>query len=58
MLNFLPAQLVVMLLWTQRLIPAFGRYLPQDISTAVLPVQLIQEDQLSVNGKRMYAKDL
>ena len=32
------------------------RFGHENISTAILPVPLIQEEQLSVNGKRMYVK--
>ena len=45
----------------QRSIPTSCAFLCEDIgheniSTAILPLPLIQEEQLSVNGERMYTK--
>ena len=39
--------------WPEYLSCRFGY---ENISTAILPFPLIQEDQFSVNGERMYAK--
>ena len=58
------ARSVVMPLGMQeapRSIPAYGTFFHEDfghenISTAILPLPLIQEEQLSVNGERKWAK--
>ena len=53
------AQSVAMSLGNQeapRLILASGTSCHEIISTAIIPLPLIQEEQLSVNGERMCAK--
>ena len=38
-----------------RLFPPSGTFFPEDISTGILPLLLIQEEQFSVYSEQMYA---
>ena len=39
-----------------RFVPTSSTFFHENISTALFPLPLIQEEQLSFNGERMYAK--